>query len=159
MGTTHQLSLPVPGSRAWATSGDNICNDELALYRTNFPLFAKAPSERSNHNSVAAQTETLNGILTSLLCTHAVVSIFISYSLFLTKLLAAGSRENIVRKKFSPHMLWCLHFLPQSICYWESLETRCCSVWTSDLMQVDCFPGFKYRSTGFWQDLLGPIWR
>lgn len=91
MGTTYQLPLPDYGSRVWATSVD-----ELELHSTKFPLLAKAPSERSKHRSVAAQTlgtETLSDVYLSLLCTHATVSIFIFYSLVLTKLLAAGSRE------------------------------------------------------------------
>lgn len=50
MCATHQLSLPASGSRASATAGDDICNGELALHRTDCPLLAKAPSERSAHN-------------------------------------------------------------------------------------------------------------
>lgn len=132
--------------RWWYLQGwVSTSQDRLSL-ACQSSLWKKHPQQ-----SVAVQTlgtETLM-IFRSLLCIHAIISIFISHSLFLTKL------QGAVRKKFSPHVLWCLHFLPQSVCYWESLETGCCSVWTSDLMQVDCF---KYCSTGFWPDLLGPIW-
>lgn len=65
-GVPHQVSLP--GSAAeldLPRLGDETRSDELALYRSNFASLAKGASERSNHNSMAAQAlgpGTVNGI-------------------------------------------------------------------------------------------------
>lgn len=136
-----------PGSGA--APGDGICKDEETLIRTNSPWLAKAPSERIHRDSNNKRHLELSVMRQS----HN--AHFISYCLFLTKLQGAG--KNTVRKKFSPQC--------SDICIFSPKAFATGSHWRQDavlyglLMQVDCFPAFKYFRAGFWPDLLGPIRR